>query len=618
MGICAGGVTECNNGGMATYCRQAVTPTTEVCDGVDNDCNGMVDDNVTCPDPGFVCAQGVCVHPCDMSEFACIAGYTCDTDGLCKDTRCIGKVCGTDQVCKAGNCVGGCDGVMCPHGQVCRVGNCVDPCAGITCDNGRVCEDGACQPKCGDCRDCAAGEDVHDDRPEHGRLPGDRLPEQDLPGRSGVQRRQLPGRMHGRHLPGRPGLHERIVLAGADARRRRAAAADRRREPGHRRVRRHRARGELRHRRRDGGGRRGHGWRRRGGRRAAHRRRHGLQLRRGRGSGNRGYRAHARLASLGGAPPPRGDGTSNALVTGIALLGLWLWGGPVAPAGSPQGGASPPAASPDAAAKPPAPNAPAISAPPAAARPPLEQETPPEKLLEPVGVPATPVPPGSTRLDTSLPLLAPVGPEPSDGARAAPVPAETAPARAPRFGDAGEIVFTGVLNASIGRLGFDVGGSSSTTLSIEPAFDYFQTRDTSEGTSVFLRYSDAVSGIGTETKALSYGWNGQLGKNVWIGDRVSFWPKLALGIWQSRLTISTTSPGIVTTIGGLPIAVGPSTEVTENAVVLQLYAPFLLHVAQHFFIGFGPDVYVDVLHSVAGISNRRMFVGASSTVGGWK
>lgn len=309
-------------------------------------------------------------------------------------------------------------------------------------------------------------------------------------------------------------------------------------------------------------------------------------------------------------------------MTVVALLGLWLWGAPVAPAGSPQGAASPPAASPDAAEPTAAPVTPAVplpAAPAAVARPPLEQETPPAKLLEPVGVPAPPVPPGSTRLDTSLPLLAPVGPEPSEGAPAAPAPAEAAgPARTPRFGDAGEIVFTGVLNASIGRLGFDVGGSSSTTLSIEPAFDYFQTRDTSEGTSVFLRYSDVVSGIGTETKALSYGWYGQLGQNVWIGDRVSFWPKLALGIWQSRLTISAPSTGFTTTIDGLPITIGPSTEVTENAVVLQLYAPFLLHVAQHFFIGFGPDVYVDVLHSVAGISNRRMFVGASSTVGGWK
>jgi hypothetical protein len=310
-------------------------------------------------------------------------------------------------------------------------------------------------------------------------------------------------------------------------------------------------------------------------------------------------------------------------VTLAALLGLWLWGAPVAPAAGPQGAGSPSAVSPDAGEPTAAPVAPAVPGPvpPAVApRPPLEQETPPPKLLEPVGVPAAPVPPGSTRLDTSLPLLAPVGPEASEGgAPAAPAPAEPgAPARAPRFGDAGEIVFTGVLNASIGRLGFDVGGSSSTTVSIEPAFDYFQARNTSEGTSVFLRYSDVVSGIGTEAKALSYGWYGQLGENVWIGDRVSFWPKLALGIWQSRLTLSAPSTGFTTSVDGLAIPIGPSTEVTENAVVLQLYAPFLLHVAQHFFVGFGPDVYVDVLHSVAGISNRRMFVGASSTVGGWR
>jgi hypothetical protein len=157
MGICAGGVTQCAAGGTTTTCKQTVMPQPEVCDGVDNDCNGMVDDNVTCPNPGFVCSQGVCVHPCSDSEFPCIAGYTCDTDGLCKETKCVGKVCGMDQICKAGVCVGGCDGVTCPHGQVCRIGNCVDPCAGVTCDTGTVCENGACQPPCGDCRNCASG-----------------------------------------------------------------------------------------------------------------------------------------------------------------------------------------------------------------------------------------------------------------------------------------------------------------------------------------------------------------------------------------------------------------------------------------------------------------------------
>jgi MYXO-CTERM domain-containing protein len=156
-GICAGGVTECNGAGMATTCRQAVMPAVEKCDGVDNDCNGDVDEGDLCG-AGSICDHGTCVHPCDEdSEFKCVGGYKCDTDGYCKDPRCIGVKCGNDQVCIAGNCVGGCDGVVCPHNQVCRIGKCVEPCAGVTCDAGRICEDGACQPSCGDCRDCAVG-----------------------------------------------------------------------------------------------------------------------------------------------------------------------------------------------------------------------------------------------------------------------------------------------------------------------------------------------------------------------------------------------------------------------------------------------------------------------------
>ncbi len=170
MGICAGGVTECASGGMTTTCRQAVTAQPEVCDGVDNDCDGQVDNGATCPAAGFVCSQGVCVHPCnETSEFKCVPGLKCDTDGLCKDTRCIGKTCGKDQICVAGTCLGGCDGVTCPHGQLCRTGNCVDACAGVTCPAGRVCEDGACQPPCGDCRDCASGRSCSKIDPNKGR-----------------------------------------------------------------------------------------------------------------------------------------------------------------------------------------------------------------------------------------------------------------------------------------------------------------------------------------------------------------------------------------------------------------------------------------------------------------
>jgi len=158
MGICANGVTECAEGGTTTTCRQAVMPAAEKCNAVDDDCNGMVDDGDSlCPVAGDVCAEGKCVHPCDDSEFKCFVGLTCDTDGLCKDPRCIGKTCGAGQVCIAGTCVGGCDGVVCPHGEVCRLGNCVAPCEGVTCPADRICEGGACQPKCGGCRSCATG-----------------------------------------------------------------------------------------------------------------------------------------------------------------------------------------------------------------------------------------------------------------------------------------------------------------------------------------------------------------------------------------------------------------------------------------------------------------------------
>jgi hypothetical protein len=159
MGICAGGVTECNNGGTGTYCRQTVMPSAEVCDNQDNDCDGMVDNGSNlCPNAGDVCSQGVCRHPCDDTEFPCAVGLSCDTDGLCKDHACIGKTCGANQVCQGGTCVGGCDGVMCPHGQTCRLGACVAACDGVTCPADRVCENGACQPPCNNqCRTCKSG-----------------------------------------------------------------------------------------------------------------------------------------------------------------------------------------------------------------------------------------------------------------------------------------------------------------------------------------------------------------------------------------------------------------------------------------------------------------------------
>jgi MYXO-CTERM domain-containing protein len=137
--------------GTTLMCRATVKPSAEVCDGLDNDCNGQTDEMAPCP-ASWICDRGVCVPPC--SEF-CGVGYSCDGK-VCVETACIGKTCDNGKVCKAGACVGPCDGVTCPKEQVCRVGRCVDPCDGVTCDTDRVCEGGVCITHC-KCSSCGAG-----------------------------------------------------------------------------------------------------------------------------------------------------------------------------------------------------------------------------------------------------------------------------------------------------------------------------------------------------------------------------------------------------------------------------------------------------------------------------
>jgi hypothetical protein len=153
MGVCADGINQCVTG-TTLACKQSVTASPEVCDGLDNDCNGMVDDNAPCPF-NQICDRGVCQPPCGTSEFGCGSGDVCD-NGVCVEQACKGVTCDVGKICKAGTCTGPCDGVTCPGGQLCRVGRCVDPCAGVTCQSDRVCEGGVCVNAC-KCSGCASG-----------------------------------------------------------------------------------------------------------------------------------------------------------------------------------------------------------------------------------------------------------------------------------------------------------------------------------------------------------------------------------------------------------------------------------------------------------------------------
>jgi len=181
-------------------CVQTVGPQPETCNGKDDDCNNVIDDNLQDPRvgvvggapcqpltplPGTSFPAGGPAPPCDPGKTACVNGaVVCQgrvgpepnlCDGISRD--CSGQPnsngnCPTGFVCYDGNCVSPCGGgefpcpggfvcvnglcindgctkLNCPPGQFCRVGTdgtakCEDPCMNVTCPANYRCKDGVC------------------------------------------------------------------------------------------------------------------------------------------------------------------------------------------------------------------------------------------------------------------------------------------------------------------------------------------------------------------------------------------------------------------------------------------------------------------------------------------
>ncbi|MBI5526202.1 MAG: hypothetical protein HY897_07690 [Deltaproteobacteria bacterium] len=202
-GVCAFGTTRCEGG--KTVCVPDKSPSPEACDGLDNNCNGVVDegtrnacglcgdvpdeecngldedcngpadDGAECGDPAEKCINGECVGRCVNNEcpsgmvcktagsggtgYYCLSpcnGVKCDPPYLCDEGTgtcydpCTDKQCESGKRCMDGNCVAqDCRDSGCPEGMICANGNCqVDPCNVTGCPAGQVCEMGKCEPSC--------------------------------------------------------------------------------------------------------------------------------------------------------------------------------------------------------------------------------------------------------------------------------------------------------------------------------------------------------------------------------------------------------------------------------------------------------------------------------------
>lgn|GEM_PF-898311 len=140
QGECRPGKFVCTRNGW--ICRNSVGPQPEICDGKDNDCDGTADTPVECPG-GSMCEQGECVPRCQDSEFPCPADRLCK-NGFCVKSKCVNVDCQPGFYCNEdGTCRDRCEGVTCATGASCVDGSCAD-CTSLGCGDGKICHNSAC------------------------------------------------------------------------------------------------------------------------------------------------------------------------------------------------------------------------------------------------------------------------------------------------------------------------------------------------------------------------------------------------------------------------------------------------------------------------------------------
>ena len=128
IGKCKG-TRVCELGGMSKCI--AAPPSEEVCDGLDNDCNGVVDD--TACDDDNACTKDVCQVGVDGAPSGCINAAV---DGPCEDgNKCTGPDKCLDSTCTAG------PPLSCNDNNPCTQDMC-DPKSGCVNERAGACDDG--------------------------------------------------------------------------------------------------------------------------------------------------------------------------------------------------------------------------------------------------------------------------------------------------------------------------------------------------------------------------------------------------------------------------------------------------------------------------------------------
>lgn len=162
-GVCAAGYQNCSAARLT--CAPLTPPSPEICDGLDNDCNGGIDEPWNKQTDPQHCGGTYDCRACDAGDACCggrcasfqtdplncgSCGNACAANAACCSGKCVandtsqncgvcGKTCAADQTCQKGQCVQ----------QACTPGGAVDcsqaACNHAVCDaSGGHCFNGAC------------------------------------------------------------------------------------------------------------------------------------------------------------------------------------------------------------------------------------------------------------------------------------------------------------------------------------------------------------------------------------------------------------------------------------------------------------------------------------------
>jgi hypothetical protein len=140
----------------------------------------------------------------------------------------------------------------------------------------------------------------------------------------------------------------------------------------------------------------------------------------------------------------------------------------------------------------------------------------------------------------------------------------------PRFGAERQLVLSS--DATTGMSYQSAFGSDARSfgLTISPSVDFFVVRNFSIGAGFDVSFQSSQSG---DTQATTFGGGvrGRVGVNVPLGRWISWWPQAQIRFEASHVGVGTVDETIA----------GPT---------VGVYAPILLQLRTHFFIGFGPAI----------------------------